>query len=150
MGHLKLIKLFLLNFHLAFTPFMVPQMHLNLVGMAKTDNRTHKWFILYFSLSNFPGKTGFSSNDSRSMAQFLRELKWTNQIHLSFTKTNYRKLLGSFLVSAEAKANKKQKPKQTNKRTFLEWSIADQCFTTDQFNGQNVSNSIFTEETAFA
>ena len=129
---------------------MVPQMHLNLVGMAKTDNRTHKWFILYFSLSNFPGKTGFSSNDSRSMAQFLRELKWTNQIHLSFTKTNYRKLLGSFLVSAEAKANKKQKPKQTNKRTFLEWSIADQCFTTDQFNGQNVSNSIFTEETAFA
>ena len=100
---------------------MVPQMHLNLVGMAKTDNRAHKWFDLYFSLSNFPGKIGFSSyDDSRSMGQFLRELKWTNRRHLSFTKTNYKKLLGAFLVSAEAKTNKKQNRKQTNKRIFLE------------------------------
>ena len=47
-------------------------MRLNLVGMANTDNRTHKWFNLYFSLSNFPGKIGFSSyDDSRSMGQFF-------------------------------------------------------------------------------
>ena len=54
---------------------MVSQMHLNLVGMAKTDNRTHKWFNLFFSSSNFSGKIGFSSYDSRSMAPFSRELK---------------------------------------------------------------------------
>ena len=75
LGHLRLIKLFFLNLYLTFTAFMVPQMHLNLVGMAKTDNRTHKWFNLFFSSSNFPGKIGFSSYDSRSMAQFSRELK---------------------------------------------------------------------------
>ena len=91
---------------------MVPQMHLNLVGMAKTDNLAHKWFNLCFSLSIFPGKIVFSSYDSRSTAQFLRGLTWTNRRRLSFTKTcpieeNFSELSLSLL-----------KPKQTkNKQT---------------------------------